>query len=161
MSDAVTPVRLSTVVIDRTAWFAWRSAPATEAALVCTPIDSTSWLGTPDTFPVPVTVMRAAPAAGASLAPLASGEALVCAAPMVNAPMSSPAETTPAATPLDVEESWTAMVLLRCHWGMGYRLDAGTARLVPLRRAGSAGEVTTDRFAGYQAVGPLPSQPRR
>src|SRR6516165_6211695 len=116
MSGALTPLWVSTVVIDRTAWFAWRSAPATEAALVCTPIDSTSWLGTPDTFPVPVTVMWVLPVADASPAPLATGEALVCAAPIVNAPMSSPADATPATTPRDVEESWTAMVPLPFGW---------------------------------------------
>ena len=116
MLDALTPLWASTLLMDRTASFAWRSAPATDDPLVCTPIDSTSWLGTPDTFPVPVTVMRApgwpGAAAAVSAVPAADGDALVWAAPIVNAPMSSPAQTTPAATPRWVEESWTPMVPL-------------------------------------------------
>src|SRR5215468_11327695 len=128
MPDALTPLWVSTLVMARTASFAWRSAPATEDPLVCTPIDSTSWLGAPDTFPVPVTVMRApgwpGAAAAVSAAPPADGEALVWAAPIVNAPMSSPAEARPAATPRCVEESRTPMVPLPCRWDV-----------TPLRRA--------------------------
>src|SRR5579859_3422758 len=114
MLDEATPPWRSAEVIARTAPFAWRSAPATEAPLVCTPSDSTSWLGTPDTFPVPVTVMRgpAGVGAAASTVVLADGAALVWPAPMVKAPMSSPADTTPAATARWVEESWTTMVPL-------------------------------------------------
>src|SRR5215468_3246129 len=138
MSGAATPLRRSTAVIDRTAEFACRSAVATEAPLVCTPIDNASWLGTPDTFPVPVTVMRALPAAGAAaaavsaVAPLAvAGDALPWPAPRVNAPMSSPADATPAAIARWVEENWTAMVPLRITQGWGHRLDAPAVRLVP------------------------------
>src|SRR5216683_1656532 len=144
MSDAATPLRLSTAVIDRTAEFACRSAVATEAALVCTPIDSASWLGTPDTFPVPVTVMRAPAVAGAAAAvsealpavpPAGAGEAPPWLAPRVNAAMSSPADATPTAAARWAEENWTAMVPLRRHSGMGHRLDAAGARPVPGRRA--------------------------
>jgi hypothetical protein len=73
---------VSTPVIDRTAEFACRSAVATEPALVWTPMDSSSSFGTPDTFPVPVTVIRVAGAAGAAAAevsvapPAVAGDAL-------------------------------------------------------------------------------------
>src|SRR5580704_16134064 len=121
MSGAATPLRRSTAVTDRAAALAWRSAVATEPALVCTPMDRDSWFGTPDTFPVPVTVMRALPAAGAAAVraalPAASlaaaGVALPWPAPRVNAAMSRPAEATPAATARWAEENWTAMVPLR------------------------------------------------
>src|SRR4029077_15485406 len=105
MSGAVTPLRRSTAVTDRAAALAWRSAVATEPALVCTPMDRDNWFGTPDTFPVPVTVKRALPAAGAAavraaLPPAtlaAAGAALPWPAPRVNAAMSRPAEAPPAA----------------------------------------------------------------
>ena len=42
MSAAATPLRRSTAVTDRAASLAWRSAVATEPALVCTPIDRES-----------------------------------------------------------------------------------------------------------------------
>src|ERR1700758_1631389 len=114
MLAARTPLRVSAAVIARTAWLAWRSAPATEAPLVCTPIDSTSWLGTPDTFPVPVTVMRAPAAGGATVRTVPPyGDALFWPAPRVNAPMSRPAEAMPTAAARWAEENWTAMVPLR------------------------------------------------
>src|SRR5262249_17709150 len=95
---------------------------------VCTPMDSARWWGAPDTFPVRGTVRRApggpGAAAAVSAAPPADGEALVWAAPIVNAPMSSPAEARPAATPRCVEESRTPMVPLPCRWDV-----------TPLRRA--------------------------
>src|SRR5579859_3219755 len=140
MSEALTPVRLSADVTARTAEFAWRRAAATEPALVCTPIDRASWFGTPDTFPVPVTVIRAPPEAGAVAAvsaapavasPEVAGAALPWPAPRVNAPMSRPAAATPAATARWAEENWTAMVPLRRYGRMGHRLDAGAVRLVP------------------------------
>src|SRR5260370_37889687 len=103
MSDALTPVRLRPEVTARTAWFAWRSAVATEPALVCTPIDRESWFGTPDTFPVPVTVMRVPPAAGAAAAVsaavallAAAGEALPRPGARMNAPLSQAARAAPA-----------------------------------------------------------------
>src|SRR5215472_5383508 len=138
MSDAATPLRRSTAVIERTAEFAWCSAAATEVPLVCTPIDSASWFGTPDTFPVPVTVIRVPPGAGAAAAvvsaavPVApSAVALPWPAPRVNAPRSSPADATPTATARWVEENWTAMVPLPRRSGMGHRLDAPGGRPVP------------------------------
>src|SRR6516164_4115181 len=154
MSEAATPLLRSTAATDRAAALAWRSAVATEPALVCTPIDRDSWFGTPDTLPLPVTVMRAAPAAGtavvtavlpaASLA--AAGAAPPWPTPRANAAMSRPAEATPAAAARWTGENWTAMVPLRRHVGMGHRLDAG-------------GTLAGSRVD--QAVGPLPSQPRR
>src|SRR5215813_10014709 len=141
MSGAATPLWRSTAVIDRTAEFAWRSAAATEAPLVCTPIDSASWFGVPDTFPVPVTVIRVPPAAGAAAVafsaavpvapPGAAGAALPWPVPRVNAPMSRPADATPAATARWVAGNWTAMVPLPRHSGIGHRLDAAAARPVP------------------------------
>src|SRR5690349_19411884 len=105
-SDVATPVRRRADVTARTAEFAWRSAVATEPPLACTPIDRDSSFGTPDTFPVPVTVIRLPAGAGAAAAvsaaalcvagAAAAGEALPW--PTVNAPMSSPAEATPIAT---------------------------------------------------------------
>src|SRR5258708_3066270 len=80
MSDALTPVRLRPEVTARTAWFAWRSAVATEPALVCTPIDRDNWFGTPDTFPAPVTVILAPAGAGAAAAVSAAGLAVGAAA---------------------------------------------------------------------------------
>ncbi len=80
MSDAPTPLRRSTDVTARTAEFASRSAAATEPALVCTPIDRDSWFGTPDTFPVPVTVIRAPAGAGAAAAVSAAVPAVALAA---------------------------------------------------------------------------------
>ena len=68
MSGAATPLRRSTAATDRAAVLAWRSAVATEPALVCTPIASTSWFGVPDTVPVPVTVIRAGPDDAVSVA---------------------------------------------------------------------------------------------
>src|SRR6516165_1101184 len=104
MSEAATPLLRSTAATDRAAALAWRSAVATEPAVVCTPIDRDSWFGTPDTFPVPVTVMRApagavaAVSAALPVAPTAAaGDALPWPAPRVNAPISSPADATPAA----------------------------------------------------------------
>src|SRR5262249_12618955 len=138
MSAAATPLRHSTAVTERTAEFAWRSAAATEAPLVCTPIDSASWFGVPDTFPVPVTVIRVPSAAGAAavafsaagrVAPPGAGRAR--AGPRVTAPMSRPADATPAATARWVAENWTAMVPLPRHSGIGHRLDAAAARPVP------------------------------
>ena len=118
MSDAATPLRPSTAVTERAAALAWRSAVATEPALVCTPIDRDNWFGTPDTLPVPVTVMRAVPAAGtaavsaalpaASLA--AAGAALPWLTPRAKAAMSRPAAATPAVAARWTEENWTAMV---------------------------------------------------
>ena len=123
MSEVATPLRRSTAVTDRAAVLAWRSAVATEPALVCTPIDRDSWFGTPDTLPVPVTVMRAVPAAAVSVAlPAAwlaavslaeAGAALPWPAPRANAAMSRPAEATPAAAARWTGENWTAMVPLR------------------------------------------------
>src|SRR5437764_13881247 len=145
MSDAATPLLRSTAATDRAAALAWRSAVATEPALVCTPIDRDSWFGTPDTLPVPVTVMRAVPAAGTAAVsaalPAASladaGVALPCPPPTANAAMSRPAEATPAAAARWIGENWTAMVPLRRHLGMGHRLDAGGtwAGSVPARSA--------------------------
>src|SRR5215470_287403 len=141
MSDAATPLRRSTAVIERTAEFAWRSAAATEVPLVCTPIDSASWFGTPDAFPVPVTVIRVPPWAGAAAVavsaalpvapPAVPGAALPRPAPRVNAPISSPADATPTATARWVEENWTAMVPLPRHSGMRHRLDAPAVPAVP------------------------------
>src|SRR5215467_13767721 len=121
MSDVATPLLRSTAVTDRVAALAWRSAVATEPALVWTPIDRDNWFGTPDTLPVPVTVMRAVLAAGtaavraalpaASLA--AAGVALRWPTPSVNAPMSRSVEATPTATARWVGENWTAMVPFR------------------------------------------------
>src|SRR5215472_6443923 len=154
MSGAATPLRRSTAVIDRTAEFAWRSAAATEVPLVCTPIDSASWFGTPDAFPVPVTVIRVPPWAGA--AAVAVSAALPVAAPRVNAPISSPADATPTATARWVEENWTAMVPLPRHSGMGHRLDAPAARPVPgSRRSRAAGP----RRTGQETPGPRPGTP--
>jgi len=137
-SGAATPLRRSTAVIERTAEFAWRSAAATEVPLVCTPIDSASWFGAPDTFPVPVTVIRvppgacvAAAAVSAALPVAPPAAALPWPAPRVNAPMSSPADATPTATARWVEENWTAMAPLPRHSGMRHRLDAPAARPVP------------------------------
>src|SRR5215475_11664080 len=136
-SDAATPLRRSTAVIEWTAEFAWCSAAATEVPLVCTPIDSASWFGTPDTFPVPVTVIRVPPWAGAAAAVSAAlsvvlpAVALPWPAPRVNAPMSSPADATPTATARWVEENWTAMAPLPRHSGMGHHLDAPAGRPVP------------------------------
>src|SRR5579863_4604474 len=132
MSAAATPVRRSVAVIDRTAVLASRSAVATEPALVCTPIDRASWFGTPDTFPVPVTVMRAAAgvlaavsaALPASLAD--AGAAPPWPTPRAKAAMSRPADATPAAAARWAEENWTAMVPLRRRWEIGHRLDART-----------------------------------
>src|SRR5215472_954599 len=153
MLDAPTPLRASTLVMARTASFAWRSAPATDDPLVCTPIDSTSWLGAPDTLPVPVTVMRApgwpGAAAAVSAVPPADGEALVWAAPIVNAPMSSPAEARPAATPRCVEESRTPMVPLPCRWDV---TPLRRARALPGSRQGLlrrvAGIPVSNRYQG-------------
>src|SRR6516165_9838077 len=95
MSGAPTPLRRSTAVIERTAEFAWRSAAATEVPLVCTPIDNASWFGTPDTFPVPVTVIRvpagaaraaAAVSAALPVTPLAGAGAALTAAAALAAP---------------------------------------------------------------------------
>ena len=44
------------------------NAAATELPLVCTPIDNASWSGTPDTLPVPVTVIRVPPGAARAVA---------------------------------------------------------------------------------------------
>src|SRR5215470_12507208 len=138
MSDAATPLRRSTAVIEWTAEFAWCSAAATELPLVCTPIDSASWFGAPDTFPVPVTVIRVPPGAGTAVAALSvalpvapSAVALPWPAPRVNAPMSRPADATPTATARWVEENWTAMAPLPRHSGMRHRLDAPAAHTVP------------------------------
>src|SRR6516165_9234687 len=138
-SGAATPLRRSTAVIERTAVFACRSAVATVVALVCTPIDNASWFGTPDTFPVPVTVIRVLPVAAAvavvtallAAPPAVAGAALPRPAPRVNAPMSSPADATPTATARWVEENWTAMVPLPRRSGMGHGLDAPVVRPVP------------------------------
>src|SRR5215467_12144271 len=131
MSEAATALLRSTAATDRAAALAWRSAVATEPALVCTPIDRDSWFGTPDTLPVPVTVMRATPAAGA---------APPWPTPRANAAMGRPAEATPAAAARWTGENWTAMVPLRRHVGMGHRLDAAAPGLVPAaRRIASAG----------------------
>src|SRR5215470_17053730 len=161
-SGAATPLRRSTVVIERTAEFACRSAAATEAPLVCTPIDSASWFGTPDTFPVPVTVIRVPTGADAAAAavsaalpaapPDVAGAALPWPAPRVNAPISSPADATPTATARWVEENWTAMAPLPRHSGMRHRLDAPAARKVP----GSPGSrVRLARLALAEALGQL------
>src|SRR5690348_16185882 len=139
MSEAATPPRRSTAATDRAAALAWRSAVATDPALVCTPMDRESWFGTPDTLPVPVTVMRAAPVAGTAVvsaalsvaALAAAGVALPWPAPRANAAMSRPAAATPAATARWTGENWTAMVPLRRHVGMGHRLDAAAPGLVP------------------------------
>src|SRR5262252_63230 len=150
MSEAATPLLRSTAATDRAAALAWRSAVATEPALVCTPIDRDSWFGTPDTLPVPVTVMRAVPVAAvrvllpAVVLPAASlaeaGAALPWPAPRANAAMSRPAEATPAAAARWTGENWTAMVPLRRGVGMGHRLDAAVLALVPAaRRIASAG----------------------
>src|SRR5215472_1067241 len=166
MSGAATPPRRSTAVIDRTAEFAARSAAATEVPLVCTPIDSASWFGTPDAFPVPVTVIRVPPWAGAAAVavsaalpvapPAVPGAALPRPAPRVNAPISSPADATPTATARWVEENWTAMVPLPRHSGMGHRLDAPAARPVPgSRRSRAAGP----RRTGQETPGPRPGTP--
>src|SRR5690348_17200045 len=133
MSDVATPPLRSTAVTDRAAALAWRSAVATEPALVCTPIDRDNWFGTPDTSPVPVTVMRAVPApevaAVSAALPAASlaeaGAALPWPTPRANAAMSRPAEATPAAAARWAGENWTAMVPLRRQEEMGHRLDAG------------------------------------
>ncbi len=71
--------------------------------------------------------------------------------------MSSPAEATPIATARWAEESWTAMVPLRRHWGMRHRLDAGAARLVPRDAPGPAGRFPAARpGAGQPAAGSAP-----
>src|SRR6516162_7269777 len=145
MSEAATPLLRSTAATDRAAALAWRSAVATEPALVCTPIDRDSWFGTPDTLPLPVTVMRAAPAAGTAVVTAVLPAASLAAAPpwptpRANAAMSRPAEATPAAAARWTGENWTAMVPLRRHVGMGHRLDAAAPGLVPAaRRIASAG----------------------
>src|SRR6516162_2254456 len=176
-SGAATPLRRSTAVIERTAEFAWRSAAATEVPLVCTPIDSASSFGAPDTFPVPVTVIRVPPwAAAAAVAvsaalpvapPAVAGAALPWPAPRVNAPMSSPADATPAAIARWVEENWTAMVPLPRHSGMGHRLDAPGPRSVPpaprsaVRAGGQARPAGPGRDRGLSGARRVPLLPGR
>src|SRR5947208_8616116 len=162
MSDAATPLLRSTAATDRAAALAWRSAVATEPALVCTPIDRDNWFGTPDTWPVPVTVMRAVPAAGTAAVsaalPVASlaeaGVALPWPTPRANAAMSRPAAATPAAAARWTGENWTAMVPLRRHLGMGHRLDAGAPGPVPApRRAAQPAIKLWARFRASRAAG--------
>src|SRR5258708_19429807 len=99
MSDALTPVRLRPEVTARTAWFAWRSAVATEPALVCTPIDRDNWFGTPDTFPAPVTVILAPAGAGAAAPASARVPAGAPAPPPAEPPPPPPPPLHPPHTP--------------------------------------------------------------
>src|SRR5579859_386390 len=113
MSDLRTPCDVSAAMTRLAAWLASMSAVDTDDALVCTPIERTSWFGVPVTVPVPVTVILPpapdavsttgrdgdmVPAPPAVLVPELCPPALPradCEEPMRNAPMSSAAVTIP------------------------------------------------------------------
>src|SRR5579864_7986422 len=98
MSAAVTPPARSAAVTRVTASSARASADPTDDPLTWTPIARISWLGVPVTSPVPVTVIRADPAAVATAADRAPADAGDDAAaaplrllPSANAPISTAA----------------------------------------------------------------------
>src|SRR5215472_6836662 len=123
MSGRLTPPDRSALITRLAAWLASVSAVETDDALVWTPIDRTSWFGTPLTVPVPVTVIRPPAPDAVSKIGLDPRAALMpatcpwdpardgCADPSRNAPMSSAAAAIPI--PIARYRGLTAIVMAR------------------------------------------------
>src|SRR5215469_14898652 len=106
MSAEVTPWASRAAVTRLTPWLACCSADSTEGPLTWTPMDKTSWFGVPVTVPVPVTVIRAAPAVAVKLDATCvpdtlraadEGDALPMLVPSANAPITMTAAAAPIA----------------------------------------------------------------
>src|SRR5215469_7852780 len=137
MSARRTPPDRSALMTRLAAWLASVSAVETDDALVWTPIDRTSWFGTPLTVPVPVTVIRPpapdavstigsdAPAAPAPVTCLADPAPAGCADPSMNAPMSSADAAIPV--PIARYMGLTVIVMARSP-GLRHSCDSDACR---------------------------------